>query len=147
MNNEFLLEHLKLAEQKRKQELILNEENKKSRTEVLKTFAAPIFDFLFLINERYSFNKETSYSHDKKFLSQYATREKLEDQINKGQHYIKIPIRHLEGRDYLQFSVGSNLETEISLSHNTTSNYKYFQTFEEFVVYVSEQVVKVADNV
>jgi hypothetical protein len=139
MTTEFFKEQLRIAEIKREQELTLLSYKVKSKNEVLKEFSKPIIDFLNYINENYSFNKNTHYEHDKKLFNDAFI---IKDDIT----YFTKKLLQINGRDYLTISINDNLFGEISMSHNTTSNFITFESqscVQLFIEYYCAEVVKV----
>ena len=136
MTTEFFKEQLRIAEVKREQELFLLNHKVKSKNALLKEFSKPIIDFLNHINENYSFNKDTHYEHDKKLFNDAFI---IKDDIT----YFNKKLLPINGRDYLTISINDNLSGEISMSHNTTSNFITFNSVQLFIEYYCTEVVKV----
>ena len=136
MGTEFFKEQLRIAEVKREQEIFLLNNKVKSKNTVLKEFSKPIIDFLNYINENYSFNKNTDYTHDKKLFNDPFI---IKDDIT----CFTKKLLQINGRDYLTISINDDLVGEIVMSHNTTSNFIRFNTIQLFIEYYSNEIVKV----
>ena len=136
MGTEFFKEQLRIAEVKREQEIFLLNNKVKSKNTVLKEFSKPIIDFLNYINENYSFNKNTHYTHDKKLFNDPFI---IKDDIT----CFTKKLLQINGRDYLTISINDDLVGEIVMSHNTTSNFIRFNTIQLFIEYYSNEIVKV----
>ena len=139
MTTEFFKEQLRIAEIKREQELTLLSHKVKSKNTVLKEFSKPIGDFLDYINENYSFNKDTHYTTDKKLFNDPFI---IKDDIT----YFTKKLLTINGRDYLTITINDNLSGEITMSHNTTSNFITFVSpncVQLFIEYYCAEIVKV----
>lgn len=142
MDNKFFEQILANAESKKNAEQKIKAEVLKQSKEVLKDYAKPILDFLFLINEKYVFNKDTEYKCDKVFLQYGFTREKFESEIEKNVNF-QIPIVKLDATiDYIHIGIKEDLVCYVKVSNNTVRNFKEFVSIEEFFNYIAEQVVK-----
>lgn len=142
MDNHFFEQILANAQSKKNAEQKIKAEVLKQSKEVLRDYAKPILDFLFLINEKYVFNKNTEYKCDKVFIQHEQSKEKFESDIEKNTN-ISISIVKLDATiDYIHIGIKDDLVCYIKVSNNTVRNFKDFVSVEEFFSYIAEQVVK-----
>lgn len=142
MDNHFFEQILANAQSKKNAEQKIKAEVLKQSKEVLRDYAKPILEFLFLINEKYVFNKNTEYKCDKVFIQHEHSKEKFESDIEKNTN-ISISIVKLDATiDYIHIGIKDDLVCYIKVSNNTVRNFKDFVSVEEFFSYIAEQVVK-----
>lgn len=148
MNNEFFLEQLRIAEIRVNEKQKIETQIIESKKEVLREFVKPVLDFIFFINENYTFNAMSGYIYDKTLIDHIYSKDYFIGQIGNN---LSIRIRSLIAEygeiTYLIFRIDDNMNCSVEYSHNTTRTHKVFTDIQSFIIDFSKVIAENKDKV